>query len=122
MSNLEKIVISYSHLNPKEFIDAAVDHINLKEIHIVGCGQFSEVQMMVLFCCLPNLEVIDATRTRGLLYVSAYVICCNLCKLRIFKCEPKFPFEERFDWAKLKAIFPHIQFSDKINAVVACAR
>ena len=121
MANLEKTVISYSHLDPREFIDAAIDHIELKELHMVGCGQFSEFQMIELFCCLPNLEVIDATCTCGILYVSAYVICCNLRKLKMLKVEPKFPFEERFDWAKLQAIFHHINFGKKVYAVVRCA-
>ena len=121
MTNLKKIVISYSHLDACEFIDAAINVISLKELHLVGCGQFSEFQMIELFCCLPNLEVIDGRGTHGIPYVSAYVICSNLKKLKKYYLEPKFPFEERFDWAKLKSTFQDIDFGAKINAVAQCA-
>ena len=122
MKNLEMLVISYTHVDPRPFIDDVIDHIALNEIHMVGCTQFTEHQMIELFCCLPNLKVIDASKNRGFQYANAYIVCCSLRKLQVFKIEAKFPFYERHDWSKLQAVFPHIQFGKTINDIVSSVK
>ena len=118
MVNLEKIVISHTHIDAKQFVNGAVDCIQLRELHIAGCTQFTEQQMIELFCCLPNLEIIDATGNRGFQYANAYVVCSNLRKLKVFKIEAKYPFYERKDWRKIKGIFPGVDFGPKIQQIV----
>ena len=120
MCNLEKIVTSYTHIDVQKFINAAVDCIQLKELHLAGCTQFREQQMIELFCCLPNLEIINATGNHGFQYANAYIVCCNLRKLHIFKIETKYPFHERKDWHKLKCLFPGVDFGPKIKEIVEC--
>ena len=122
MPKLKMIDISNTRIEAKPFVDAVIDKIGIEEIYLRNCTQFSERQIIEMMCCLPNLTIIDATGTKGILYVSAYIICCSLTHLRVFKLEPKYPFFERFDWSKLKCMFPHIDFGKKIDEVAYCAR
>ena len=122
MTNLEIIDISYTHVEPRSFVDAVIDIIGLKELKMNGCTQFTEHHMIEIFCCLPNLRVIEATKNRGFQYVNAHIVCCSLRNLEVLKIEPKYPFYERFDWCKLKAFFRNIDFGKTINDLVASTK
>ena len=122
MQNLEKVVISDTHIDPREFVDKIVDRIELQEIYLVNCTQFTEQQMIEMFSCLPNLRIIDATGNRGFQFVSAYTLCCNLRKLEQFKIEAKYPFYERYDWARLTGMFPNVNFGRKIKQIADCGK
>ena len=78
--------------------------------------------MIEMFCCLPNLRVIDAIGARGFQFVSAYTICCNLKHLEVLKIEAKYPFYERFDWSRITGMFPNIDFGTKIGKVANCGK
>ena len=119
MPNLEKVVISHTHVKPEGFIDAIIDCINLRESHLARCTQFTEQQMIEMFCCLPNLEIIDATGNRPFLFVIAYIICCSLRNLKVLKIEPKYPMYEHKDWCGLKCKFPHINFGQTIRQLIS---
>ena len=80
MKKLNMIEISNTDIHSKSFLEAVINNVELEEIDMVNCTQFKEQKMLEMFCCLPNLHVIDVTGTHGILYVTAYVICCNLKK------------------------------------------
>ena len=122
MQNLEKVVISNTHIDSRQFVDKIVDRIELQEIYMVNCTQFTEQQMIEMFSCLPNLRIIDATGCRGFQFVSAYTLCCNLRKLEQFKIEAKYAFYERYDWGRLTGLFPKVNFGRKIKEIAHCAK
>ena len=119
MTELENADISgCCKIVPADYIDSILNCTKIMKFQMIGCEQFSEYQIIDICTSLPNLTYFDASNCKGLQFVSAYVILCNAKNLKVFRVEPKYDFECK-DWAKLKQMFPDIEFGDSVNKLIS---
>ena len=119
-ANITLLEISgMTYINAQHFLETVIGCVNLKEIRLSGCVQFHEMQIVKILCSLHKLEIVDATATKQLQYVSVYNIVTTLKNLRNISVEPKWPESKksRGEWEWLVRNFRRIVFGHSIMRI-----
>ena len=104
--------------DPDFFIDTVlVNAQQITHLSMNGCHQFDEYQLVKLLKSLPNLIIVEALKTTGILCVSTSEIIHNCPNIKVLEVVPKFPFIEAPKWIHLQHEFPHVDFGKEIQNI-----
>ena len=118
-TNLQVIDISgMNFVIAQDFVDCVQACELLKEIYVSRCRQFHEFQIVRMLCALIKLEKVDVTSTSLMQYVNVFVVVTSLRRLRLMKCDPKYPQYQCKKWKWLISNFQRAEFGKSIMKIL----
>ena len=117
--NIQEIDVSDCGIliDAESFVDCVVSCLQLKNLKMINCKQFSQNQMVKMMTNLKTLVYVDASHCQPLLYANAFNIVSSLRPLEMISLVSMYPVSERRDWQGLVRTFSRVLFGHEIMDV-----